>query len=68
MQPVDVWRLECRVSVAGHVTVTLVIGHDEDDVRLCCGGCRIEQAPEDDQSDKQALARDFETMISDSAT
>ena len=68
MQPVNAWRLESRVSVAGHVAVTLVIGHDEDDVRLCRGSGRIEQAPEDDKSDKQALACDFETMIGDSVT
>ena len=34
MQPVEVRRLQDRIAVAGEVAVALVVGEDEDDVRL----------------------------------
>jgi hypothetical protein len=32
MQPVEVGRFEDRISVAGEVAITLVIGEEKDDV------------------------------------
>ena len=37
MQAIEVGRLQVRVPVAGQITVTLVISHDQDDVRLAAG-------------------------------
>ena len=34
MKPIDIWRIQIGVSVTRHVTVPLVIGHDENDIGL----------------------------------
>ena len=37
VQSVEVRRLQHRVAVGGHVAVALIVGEDEDDVRLLAG-------------------------------
>lgn len=64
VQAIEIWRLEHGIPVTGEITITLIIGEDEDDVGASTRRCDDSENQQEENAKEHAAAHGVVCSVS----